>query len=112
MKSCISTYFTPLLGEPLMVEFYCMFYVYILKCGDGNLYTGYTTSIEERFKRHQNKEVFATKGRQPVELIFFEAFQNSGDAKRREMYLKTTAGKRAVELMLRDFFHTPPQSEV
>jgi len=50
--------------------------------------------------------VFATKGRQPVELIFFEAFKNMKDAKRREVYLKTTAGKRAIKLMLREYFGT------
>jgi len=81
-----------------------MFYVYVLQCGDGNFYTGYTTNIDERIKRHQNREVFATKGRQPVNLIFYEAFIDQQDAKRREGYLKTTAGKRAIKLMLRRYF--------
>ncbi|MFH1767491.1 MAG: GIY-YIG nuclease family protein [Patescibacteria group bacterium] len=81
-----------------------MFYIYILHCGDKKLYTGYTTNIEKRLKRHRSGEVFSTKGRQPVELIFLEAFKHMQDAKRREVYLKTTAGKRAVKLMLREHF--------
>lgn len=81
-----------------------MYYVYILSCGDGKLYTGYTTNIEKRLQRHQNGEVFSTKGRQPVELIFYEAYKHMQDAKRRELYLKTTPGKRAVKLMLREYF--------
>jgi putative endonuclease len=81
-----------------------MYYVYILSCGDGKLYTGYTLDVKKRLGRHQAGEVFSTKGRQPVELIFFEAFKEMQDAKRREVYLKTTAGKKAIKLMLREYF--------
>lgn len=81
-----------------------MFYVYILSCGDKKLYTGYTVNIEKRLKRHKAGEVFSTKGRQPVELIFFEAFKHIEDARRRERYLKTTVGKKAVRFMLREHF--------
>ena len=81
-----------------------MYFVYVLLCGDGNHYTGYTTDVAERLRCHQNREVFSTKGRQPVELIFYEAFVHMADAKRREMYLKTSAGKRALKIMLREYF--------
>ena len=81
-----------------------MFYVYILLCGDGKLYTGYSASLWERMRQHERGEVFATKGRLPVRLVFYEAFVVASDAKRRERYLKTTAGKRALRLMLRDCF--------
>ncbi len=60
-----------------------MYYVYVLLCGDGLHYTGYTEDVFARLQRHQNREVFSTKGRQPVELIFYEAFMHMQDAKRR-----------------------------
>jgi len=82
-----------------------MYYVYILQCSDNKLYTGYTTDIDKRLKRHETGQVFSTKSRLPVELIFYEAFVHIQDAKRREQYLKTTAGKKAVKLMMRRYFN-------
>jgi len=40
----------------------------------------------------------------PVRLVFYEAFLHREDARRREAYFKKTAGKRALKLMLRQFF--------
>jgi putative endonuclease len=81
-----------------------MYFVYVLLCGDGKHYIGYTEDVVARLKRHQNREVLSTKGRQPVELVFYEAFKHMQDAKRREGYLKTTAGNRALKLMLRRYY--------
>ena len=81
-----------------------MYYVYVLFCGDGKLYTGYTSDLKKRVERHRKGEVTSTKGRRPVKLIFYEAFTHRKDAERREKYLKKTAGKRALKLMLREFF--------
>jgi predicted GIY-YIG superfamily endonuclease len=39
-----------------------------------------------------------------VTLIFYEAFLHQQDATRREQYFKTTAGKRALKLMMREYF--------
>lgn len=83
---------------------YNMYFVYVLLCGDGKHYIGYTEDVHERLKRHRDREVFSTKGRQPVELVFYEAFKHRLDAKRREQYLKTTAGNRALKLMLRRYY--------
>ena len=83
-----------------------MFYVYVLLCGDGRLYTGFTSDLKQRLKQHKKGEVFSTKGRLPVELVFYEAFLRKSDALRRESYFKKTAGKRALKLMLRDWFRT------
>lgn len=85
-----------------------MYFTYVLLCGDGNHYIGYTSNIEERFHRHSTGQVFATKGRQPVQLIFYEAFLHQQDATRREDYFKTTSGKRALKLMLREYYATKP----
>jgi|GEM_PF-3617264 len=44
-------------------------YVYLLKCSDNSTYTGCTNNIQERLKRHANKEVKYTATRLPVSLI-------------------------------------------
>jgi len=68
-----------------------MFYVYILKSKkDNNLYIGYSTNLKKRFSEHQKGLVTSTRPRRPFELIFYEAYKSSKDAKRREMYCKTS----------------------
>ena len=49
-------------------------YVYVLLCGDGHLYTGYSSNLRERVRQHERGEVFSTKSRRPVRLVFYEAF--------------------------------------
>ncbi|MFN7878471.1 MAG: GIY-YIG nuclease family protein, partial [Sphingobacteriia bacterium] len=51
----------------------CMWFVYVLKCSDGNHYTGCTQNIPARIEKHQSGHVPATKGRLPVELITYIA---------------------------------------
>ena len=87
-----------------------MYYVYVLQCADGRLYTGYSANLKERLRAHKNGEVFVTKGLRPVSLIFYEAFIHQQDAKRREKYLQTTAGKKALKLMLRRYLADRKQS--
>ena len=65
------------------------------------MYTGFTTNIEERVKNHNEGGTKSTAPRRPLELIFCEFYLFEVDARKREMYLKTTAGKKALKLMLR-----------
>jgi len=50
--------------------------VYILKCSNGQYYTGYTTNITQRLKAHTNGEVHFTKNKLPFELIHLSLFEN------------------------------------
>ena len=53
-----------------------MNYVYILRCSDDSLYTGWTNNLEKRIKAHSNgKGAKYTKARLPVELVYFEEFE-------------------------------------
>ena len=53
-----------------------MNYVYILKCSDNTLYTGWTTSLEKRIKAHNSgKGAKYTRARLPVEIVYFEEFE-------------------------------------
>lgn len=48
-----------------------MWTVYILKCSDGKFYTGCTSNLEDRMKRHHGGEVLSTKNRLPVMLVTY-----------------------------------------
>lgn len=76
-----------------------MNYVYILRCKDDSLYTGWTNNLEKRIKAHSNgKGAKYTKARLPVELVYFEEYENKIDAMRREYAIKQL--KRKEKLML------------
>lgn len=66
-----------------------MNYVYILKCKDDTLYTGWTNSLERRIKIHnEGKGAKYTRGRLPVELVYFEQFLTKSEALKREFEIK------------------------
>jgi len=81
------------------------FYVYILqsKLTPSWIYVGYTENLKKRFIEHNNGYTPSTKRFQPFDLIHYEAYRNSKDAKRRELYLKTTKGKTTLRTMLKDY---------
>mgnify|MGYP006121862073 FL=1 len=64
-------------------------FVYILKCRDGTLYTGITNNIKKRIKAHkEGKGAKYTKGRGPFELIFEEKYLDKSSALKREAVIK------------------------
>ena len=74
-------------------------YVYILRCGDGSLYTGWTNHLEERVAAHQaGRGAKYTRGRGPVELAYWECFSTREEAMRREYAIKRLS--RADKLKL------------
>ncbi|OGH48046.1 MAG: excinuclease ABC subunit C [Candidatus Levybacteria bacterium RIFCSPLOWO2_01_FULL_39_10] len=80
-----------------------MFYVYVLKSiKDGKFYTGYTDNLEKRLKKHNAGEVISTKARRPFEIVYFEGCRNKSDALHREIYLKTSWGKRYMKNRIRN----------
>jgi len=77
--------------------------VYVLRSEvDDLLYAGYSTNLKQRLTDHFNGRVPATAPRRPLHLIYCEYHISKTDALRREKYFKTTAGKKALKLMLRD----------
>ncbi|EHJ52061.1 GIY-YIG nuclease family protein [Streptococcus macacae] len=64
-------------------------YMYVLKCSDNTLYTGYTTDIKKRVSTHNSgKGAKYTKARLPVELIYWEEFPTKEAAMRAESIFK------------------------
>jgi len=68
-------------------------YVYILRCKNGNIYTGCTNTLDERIKRHNSGQVIATKDFLPVEIITYIAFTDKYKAFFFEKYLKMGSGR-------------------
>ncbi len=73
-----------------------MHHVYIVRCADGSLYTGYALDPREREKVHNTgRGARYTASRLPVSLIYSERFESKSDALRREHELKRfTRGKK------------------
>ena len=78
---------------------YCVYILFSKK--DFFLYIGYSANLEARLKRHNAGGNKSTSYRLPLELIFCEFYLFEEDARKREMYFKTTMGKKAIKLMLR-----------
>jgi len=80
-----------------------MYYTYVLKSlKDKKFYIGRSDDLKRRIAEHKAGKVKSTKNRLPIELIFYEAFKSKLDAIRRENYFKTTKGKRALRIMLKE----------
>lgn len=78
----------------------CMHYVYILRCGDETLYTGYTTDIERRVEEHRSGTgAKYTRGRGPFELVHVEEYQTRSAAMSREYEIKQLARETKEQLI-------------
>lgn len=74
-------------------------FVYMLRCRDDSLYTGYTNDVKRREQVHNTgKGAKYTKSRLPVKLVYWEEFQEKSDALKREWAIKqlTKAQKEAL----------------
>jgi putative endonuclease len=61
------------------------YFTYIVRCGDGTLYTGYTDDLEARLAVHrEGKGAKYTRGRGPFELVYQEWFDTRAAAMKRE----------------------------
>jgi putative endonuclease len=74
-------------------------YVYLLRCDDDTLYTGYTTDVRRRVAEHAAGEgAKYTRGRTPLELVHVESFDSRSAAMAREYEIKQLdrAGKESL----------------
>jgi putative endonuclease len=66
-----------------------MNYAYLLRCADGTLYCGWTTDLDARLKAHNSgKGAKYTRSRLPVELAYYEEYEDRREALSREWHLK------------------------
>lgn len=78
------------------------YYVYILKCSDNTLYTGYTTDIHRRLSEH-NKGIGAkyTRGRTPCELLYYMNYNTKSEALKEEYRIKQLSRDDKLALIRR-----------
>ena len=75
-------------------------YVYILRCGDGTLYTGWTTDLEHRVAMHNaGKGAKYTRARRPVRLDYYEEYMDKKEALRRECAIKKMTRSEKLRLI-------------
>lgn len=74
-------------------------YVYMLRCKDGSLYTGWTDDLQHRLQMHsQGKGAKYTKGRGPLELVYSEEVADRSSALKREYAIKRLSRKDKLAL--------------
>ena len=96
---------------PSNTTFQVFFYVYVLESLlDGKRYIGFTHNLRRRLEEHQKGQSVATKARRPFKLVYYEACTNEQDARRREVYLKSTQGRRFLGLRLIEHGRTKASS--
>ena len=78
-----------------------MYYLYILKCVDGTLYTGIAVDLERRIKEHNFSELGAkyTRSRRPVKLVYSKKFHNRSTASKEEIRVKSLSRKEKLEMI-------------
>ncbi len=77
------------------------YFVYILECSDGSLYTGITKDVSKRLDEHNSKDTGAkyTKARRPVKLVYQEASENRSSASKREYEIKQFTRSKKMQLI-------------
>ena len=77
-----------------------MNWVYILRCGDGSLYTGWTNDLERRLAAHSaGKGGKYTRSHLPVELVYYESLPGPREAMSRERQIKALSRREKLELI-------------
>ena len=75
-------------------------FVYILECGDGTYYTGWTTDLENRLKTHNSGTgAKYTRSRLPVRLIYSEEVADRSAALKREAAIKKLTRAKKEKLI-------------
>ncbi len=75
-------------------------YVYLLRCGDGTYYCGYTRDLDRRVATHRaGKGARYTRGRGPLELVYSEVCRDRSEALRRESEIKRQRRTQKIALV-------------
>ncbi len=80
-------------------------YVYILRCGDGTLYTGIATDVQRRLEAHRSgRGAKYTRGRGPLTLLYQEEAGAHSQALRRERQIKSLPREEKQRLIQNGHF--------
>ena len=77
-----------------------MWFVYIIKCVGGSLYTGTTNDLEARFKKHKSgKGAKYTRSHKPKKIVFFEKCDNKIVAQKKEREIKNLTREEKIDFI-------------
>ncbi|MGZ9896799.1 GIY-YIG nuclease family protein [Shewanella gaetbuli] len=79
-----------------------IWYLYMIKCANGHLYTGITTDVTRRFAEHQSSGAKAAKylkGKGPLTLVYQETLICRSSATKRELAVKKMPRHKKLQLI-------------
>ena len=77
-----------------------MYFVYLIECSDGSLYTGMTTDVERRFSEHKNKiGGHYTSSKNVVRVVYTEQHPDRSSALKREAQIKGWTRQKKLNLI-------------
>lgn len=77
-----------------------MYYVYLLECADGSIYTGITTDLKKRFERHaQGSAARYTRAKKAVRMLYAEEQPSRSAATKRELQIKSWPRQKKLDLI-------------
>ncbi|MBP6855822.1 MAG: GIY-YIG nuclease family protein [Candidatus Pacebacteria bacterium] len=77
-----------------------MYTVYVLKSSDGRLYKGLTNNIQRRIYEHKSGKTRTTARMKGLNLVYSEQYDSFNEARKRELYFKTAAGRKFIKKKL------------
>lgn len=81
-----------------------MYFVYLLECEDGSVYTGITTDVARRFAEHATgRGGHYTRAKTPKRIIYTESHQDRSSASKREAEIKRWPRVKKLNLAQIDF---------
>ncbi len=77
-----------------------MFYTYVLKDDKGVFYKGMTNNLKRRLVEHVSGHTFTTSRMKNLTLVYKEEYDTFEEARKRELYLKSAAGRKFLKLKM------------
>lgn len=74
-----------------------MYTVYVLKDKNGKMYKGMTNNLRKRLYDHKSGHTITTSRMSDIQVVYTEEFQDFEEARKRELYFKTAAGRRFLK---------------
>lgn len=74
-----------------------MYTVYVLESADGKLYKGMTKDLKRRLSEHKSGHTQTTRNMSDLKVVYTEIYDNFSDARNRELYFKSAAGRRFLK---------------
>ena len=74
-----------------------MYTVYVLQDESGKLYKGFTNNIKRRLAEHRRGKTITTRKMKSVALVYTEEYHDKIEARQRELYFKTAAGRKFLK---------------